>query len=306
MPRPRTPRRVQLGEFLAARRRQRDRVGLGLPAAAGRGRAGAARSQGLSREEMATLAGMSVSWYTWLEQGRDINASRQVIDAVARVLALTDAEREYVRSLVETGDVAGDVPDRATPAHLQRLIDALEHPAFIVGTDWAILGWNHHYEWLYGPIASTPKPERNLLWLIYTDPRLRALLPDWERDSRRFLAEFRAESGVRLDSDRHRALISRLHAHSADFRVQWAEHAVERFASRQRAFVHPDVGPVLFEHHRLVPSDATELHVVIYVPIPTHTPADADGAVWFPVPQIGSAGSPGAPDAPRRDVGGAR
>lgn len=261
MIRPRTPRGIQLGEFLTARRRARGRADLGLPP-------GTRRSEiGLSREEVATLAGISVSWYTWLEQGRDINASRQVLGAVARVLQLTDAEVEYVIALAAPSHETASPEPQTVPEHLLHLIQSIPFPAFIVATDWSIVGWNDGYEWLYGPIATTSQVDRNLLRLVYTDPRLRDMLPDWERDSRSFLAEFRAESGVRLSSERHRAVVDALIEQSPDFRAQWAEHAVGRFKSRTRTFIHPEDGEFQFEHHRLVPSDAAELHVIMYVPV---------------------------------------
>lgn len=261
MIRQRTPRGIQLGEFLATRRKTHARAQLGLPP-------GTRRNEvGLSREEVATLAGMSVSWYTWLEQGREINASRQVLASVARVLQFTDAETEYLFALAAPDNIIA-TPDHApAPAHLQHLVRTLPFPAFVVARDWAIVAWNAGYEWLYGPITTLPESERNLLRLVYTDPRLREMLPDWERDSRHFLAEFRAESGVRLSSDRHREVVQSLIESSADFRTQWAEQSVERFKSRHRTFVHPQAGKLIFEHHRLVPSDATDLHVVMYVPV---------------------------------------
>lgn len=234
---------------------------MGLPQAKRRG------DTGLSREEVATLSGISVSWYTWLEQGRDINPSRQVLSAVARVLQLSEAEAEYVYALAAPAEAGGSAPPEKAPEHLLRLLHSLSFPAFIVASDWTIVGWNEGYEWLYGPIATLPSEERNLLRLVYTDPRLREMLPDWERDSRNFLAEFRAEAGVRLNSDRHRALVETLIAESDDFRAQWAEHAVESFKSRLRTFHHPSAGESVFEHHRLVPSDALDLHVVMYVPV---------------------------------------
>lgn len=260
MIRPRTARGIRLGEFLTARRRERSRAELGLPP-------GSRRSEiGLSREEIATLAGISVSWYTWLEQGRDINVSRQVLGAVARVLQLTEAEAEYVFALAGPGGETVEAALESAPEHLQHLIDALPFPAFIVAPDWAIVGWNVGYEWLYGSIAQIEPADRNLLRLVYTDPRLREMLPDWERDSRNFLAEFRAEAGVRLGSDRHRAVVEGLLEASRDFCAQWAEQTVDRFKSRLRTFVHPEAGRIVFEHHRLVPSDAASLHVVMYVP----------------------------------------
>ncbi|GAA4771090.1 helix-turn-helix transcriptional regulator [Microbacterium gilvum] len=258
---PRTPRREQLGEFLAARRRTTSRSALGLPPT------GRRSDTGLSREEIATLSGVSGSWYTWLEQGRDINVSRQVLGAVARVLGLSAAETEYVYALAERDEGAAPAERESVPPHLQHLVDALDFPAFVVATDWAIAGWNARYAWLYPRIETLDAADRNLLWLVYTDPELRDMLPDWERDSRAFLAEFRAESGVRLTSPRHRVLLERLREASGDFRAQWAELAVERFASRRREFRHREDGIVTFEHHRLVPSDAADLHVVMYVPV---------------------------------------
>lgn len=273
MIRPRTPQGIQLGEFLTARRRTQGRADLGLPP-------GTRRSEtGLSREEVATLAGISVSWYTWLEQGRDINASRQVLASVSRVLQLTEAEAEYVYALAAPGRETVSLDPETVPDHLLRLIHAITFPAFIVATDWSIVGWNDGYEWLYGPITTTSPAERNLLRLVYTDPRIREMLPDWERDSRSFLAEFRAESGVRLSSERHRAVVDALIEQSPDFRTQWAEHAVGRFQSRLRTFNHPEAGTLLFEHHRLVPSDASDLHVVMYVPV-----TQASGAAGSVIP----------------------
>lgn len=269
MIRPRTPRREQLGEFLAVRRRSTSRDALGLPPAARRG------SAGLSREELAALAGVSGSWYTWLEQGRDINVSRQVLLSVARVLQLSDAETEYVIALAERTEPPAMDERAVLPAHLQRLVDAVAFPAFVLATDWDIVGWNAGYAWLYPRIATLDEDDRNLLWLLYTDPQLRELVGDWARDSRRFLAEFRADAGVRLSSPRHAALLARLRAHSPDFRAQWAEMAVERFSSRIRTFRHGEDGLVSFEHHSLIPSDAPDLRVVMYVPVPA---ADHRGA----------------------------
>lgn len=262
MIRPRTPRREELGAFLRARRLASSRASFGLPPA------GRRVTHGLSREEVAALAGVSGSWYTWLEQGRDTNVSRSVLLAVARVLALSEDETSYVLALAEREDPAPPAEQRrVVPAHLQHLVDALDFPAFVVRADWAILGWNAAYAGLYPRIATVPEVDRNLLRLVYTDPGLRAMLPDWERDSRRFLAEFRAEAGPRLSGPAHRAVVERLTAESAEFRAHAAELEVSRFESRHRSFHHPTAGPVTYEHHRLVPSDATDLHVVMYAPL---------------------------------------
>ncbi|PYI69568.1 transcriptional regulator [Arthrobacter livingstonensis] len=257
-------RRRELGQFLRDRRANLVRAELGLPPI------GRSRTLGLRREEVAAFAAVSVTWYTWLEQGRDINASRQVLESIARVLRLTAAEQSYLLAMggyapVPLAEVA---PIEAAPPHLQALLDALDFPAFAVAPDWGIAGWNTAYTLLYSRIAEVGTAERNLLWLIFTDPQLRRMLPDWEETSRHFVGEFRAESGPRLGSAAHASLVARLQGASPDFAKIWAERGVEGFASRQRVFLHPGVGELVFEQHRLVPSEAPELHFVLYAPTP--------------------------------------
>lgn len=260
-----TDQRAELAAFLRARRARLDRAAAGLPAARG------GRVTGASREEVAVLSGMSVTWYTWLEQSRDINPSRQVLDALARVLGLTPAEHTYVLGL--TGYAAAVPADAepvlAVPAHLQRLLDGMpDFPAYAVAPDWSIVGWNAAYERLYPRIAIVPAEERNLLRLVFTDPTIRDLLGDWVADSRHFVAEFRAEAGARLGEPSYLRLVHGLQADSPEFAAVWADHEVERFASRERRFHHPDLGDAVYEHHRLIPSDSPGVHVVIYSPAP--------------------------------------
>jgi transcriptional regulator with XRE-family HTH domain len=266
-------RRQELGQFLRDRRGSLVRAELGLPPI------GRNRTLGLRREEVASFSAVSVTWYTWLEQGREINASRQVLEAIARVLGLTGAEKSYLLALGGYAPVpAAEVAMiEEAPAHLQRLLDSLDFPAFAVAPDWGIAGWNRAYAGLYSRIADVDPADRNLLWLIFTDPHLREMLPDWEETSRHFVAEFRAEAGARLGSAAHAALINRLGAASPEFARLWADRGVERFASRQRVFLHPEAGELVFEQHRLVPSDAPELHLVMYAPVPG-TPPERSGS----------------------------
>ncbi|MCK2035042.1 helix-turn-helix transcriptional regulator [Microbacterium sp. SSW1-49] len=258
--------RRELGAFLRARREHLDRAAFGLPPA-GRG-----RTVGLRREEISYLSGVSVTWYTWLEQGRDINPSRQVLDAVATTLHLTVTEHDYVLTLAGFAPArpGGGAAVETAPAHVQRFLDALdEHPAYALAPDWGVAGWNAAYEALYPNVAQTPPEQRNLLWLIFTDPYVRSLLDDWDVTSRRFLAEFRAEAGPRLGDPRYRDLVSRLVEASPEFRERWESHDIRGFQSRERVFQHPELGRLVFEHHQLRPSDQTEIQLVVYV-------ADAD------------------------------
>ncbi|MFJ8649941.1 helix-turn-helix transcriptional regulator [Streptomyces sp. NPDC093546] len=256
-------RRKELGGFLRASRSRLEPTEVGLPPA------GPRRRGGLRREEVATLSQVSATWYTWLEQGRDIQPSRDVLDALARTLRLTPAEHGYVLSLAGYAprtETAGPATHTA-PAHVQRLLDALVgFPAYAIAPDWTITGWNAAYLDLYPNVATVPPSERNLLWLVFTDPYVRGLLPDWDVTSRRFLAEFRAEAGPRLGDLSNSSAVQRLLEVSPEFRAAWQDHCVEGFASRLRTFDHPTAGPRHFEHHRLSPADHPDLHVVVYTP----------------------------------------
>lgn len=257
-------RRRELGRFLRSRREQAPRADYGLPPV------GRTRDRGLRREEVAYLSGVSVTWYTWLEQGRPINPSRSVLDAVARTLRLPLPEQEFVLSLAGFG-LAPTVAARAVedaPPHLQRLLDAIDpNPAFALAPDWGIAGWNDAYTRLYPRVGDVPAEDRNLLWLVYTDDAVRELLPDWDVTSARFLAEFRAETGARAGDPGVRTLVERLRAASPEFRAAWEHYDISGFASRERLFRLPDGVTARYEHHQLTPTDHPELRLVVYTPL---------------------------------------
>jgi transcriptional regulator with XRE-family HTH domain len=249
-------RRTELAAFLRARRAQVDRVAAGLPAGTAR------RAGGLRREEVAALSGVSITWYTWLEQARDVNPSRQVLEAVARALRLSEPERSYLLSLA--GYASQPSGSAAEPPHLDALLDALVgSPAFTLAPNWSITAWNSAYAALYPHVATVAEADRNLLWAVYQDPFVRGLLPDWELTSSRFLAEFRAEAGPRLGDPDFREIIERLLAASPEFRTNWERHDIEGFTSRRRSFL-TAAGALDFDHHRLAPADQRDVYVVIY------------------------------------------
>ncbi|MFT4235636.1 MAG: helix-turn-helix transcriptional regulator, partial [Microbacterium sp.] len=259
---------AELGAFLRSRREQIVRADVGLgPGARG-------KLTGLRREEVAVASGVSMTWYTWLEQGRDISPSRQVLTAIAGALRLDATGRDYVLSLAGFAPLR---PSAVTPApeHVQRLLDAMEHPAFALAPDWGIAGWNAAYEVLYPRITSVPAAERNLIWLIFTDESLHTMLGDWQQTARSFLAEFRAETTSLLGEPAFQQLIAALNAVSTEFRDGWQRHDIAGFTSRERAFHLDDDTTVTFEHHQLRPSDRLDLQLVVY------TPATQEDALLF-------------------------
>jgi transcriptional regulator with XRE-family HTH domain len=264
-------RRRALGEFLKARRRQIVRADLDLPPT------GRNRALGLRREEIAYLSGVSVTWYTWLEQGRQITPSRQVLDAIARTLRLSVAEHAYILSLAghSAPEPVAESPPEIALGRVQRLLDALAgYPAYAIAPDWTVSGWNVAYQALYPNVATVPEADRNLLWLVFTDPHLRVLMADWDDTSRRLLARFRAQAGARLGNPSFSRVVRRLLEVSEPFRAGWENHDIEGFIPRQRLFRHPLVGDLHMEQHILAPEDHPDLRVVIYTPVlTTDTPA---------------------------------
>jgi transcriptional regulator with XRE-family HTH domain len=254
-----------MGKFLKSRRHQLVRSDLGLPPIAGR------MTSGLRREEVAYLAGVSVTWYTWLEQGRDVTPSRQVVDSLARTLRLSHAEHIHILALAGySAPPPAENPSPGTaPAHVQRLLDALaDCPALAIGPDWAILAWNAAYAGLYPNVATVDAADRNFLWLLFTDPYLRALMPDWQFTGMYNVASFRAEAGTRLGEPPFADLVSRLLQTSEAFRKAWESHGIETLPSRERLFRHPKVGDLHVEQHSLAPSGDPRLQVVIFTPMP--------------------------------------
>jgi transcriptional regulator with XRE-family HTH domain len=250
--------------FLRVRRTQLVRADLGLPEV-GRRRAG------LRREEVAHLSGVSLTWYTWLEQGREITPSRQVLDAIAGTLRLSDPEHAYVLALAgySARELAADPSPPTVPAHVRRLLEALSDlPAYVLTPNWEIMGWTPAFAACYPSIPAASEGDRNLLWLAFTDPYLREQQVDWQLHCSRYLAEFRAEVGPRLDEPPLVRLVERLREASELFRTLWENHDIEGFASTERTYRHPIAGDLQFEQHRMTISDHSNLHVVVCTPVP--------------------------------------
>jgi transcriptional regulator with XRE-family HTH domain len=254
--------RKELAEFLRARRQSTHPALVGLPA--GRGR----RTPGLRREEVAMLAGVSLTWYTWLEQGRRINASHDVLAAIGRALRLDDAGIDHLLALSDPGTAGVEAPEEA-PSALLRLLDSLlPAPAYVLGPHWEFLAWNAAQERLYPPIASLQPPRRNLLWVLFADPATRTLIVDWDIHARQALAEFRsATSAVRHDAAMAE-LVSLLTEESDEFAAWWPQHDVSGFETRLRRFHHAAAGELTFEYQVLTPAEWPGLRVVAQLPIP--------------------------------------
>lgn len=214
------------------------------------------------------LAGVSITWYTWLEQGRRINASNDVLLSIGRALRLDDAGLEHMLALTDPGTAVVAAPSEA-PSALVRLLDALmPAPAYVLGPHWEFVAWNDAQERLYPRLAELDGVRRNLLWVLFVDHATRDLIIDWDIHARQALAEFRsATSSVRHDPAMVE-LVGVLTEESDTFAAWWPEHDVSGFETRLRRFQHPAAGQLTFEYQQLTPAEWPSLRVVAQLPVP--------------------------------------
>jgi transcriptional regulator with XRE-family HTH domain len=261
-------RRQELAGFLRSRRERIAPEQVGLPPASRR------RTPGLRREEVATLAGVGVTWYTWLEQGRDINASPQVLDAVARTLLLDPHEREHLFRLADVPDGNGQAECRALPPTAQLLLDQLEpFPACIRNARYDILAWNQAFDALMGPLADLPFEERNSLWRLFTSESCRAATLDWEEGTRRMVAEYRAAMAEHVAEPAWKCLVSRLSTASPEFGELWERHEVASPENLTKRFLHPEVGLLKLNYTHLWLGQRLGTRMTTYSPADEQTAA---------------------------------
>jgi transcriptional regulator with XRE-family HTH domain len=263
-------RRGELADFLRKRRESLQPADVGLNGG------GRRRTPGLRREEVAQLAGVGTTWYTWLEQGRDVRASMDVLDAIAGALRLTPAERTHL-ILLGRGEPPPShrpPPEKVSPS-LKRLIENLGHnPAWVMGRRWDYLAWNRATSILMGDLAQVPKPERNHVWLTFTDPARRELFTDWDQATRLMVARFRADSARHVGDLAFEELIAALKGSSPEFRKLWKRHEVASVGVGRKVLNHPTAGLLVFEHAVFNPTQWPEQRLVLYSPLPDEdTPA---------------------------------
>ncbi|MFJ8030702.1 helix-turn-helix domain-containing protein [Streptomyces sp. NPDC096032] len=255
-------RRAELSEFLRSRRARLKPEDVGLPDF-GRHR----RVPGLRREELAQLAGVSVAYYTRLEQGNGRNVSAEVLDSIARALRLTDAEHAHLTHLAKpkSHKKKPAVRQQQVRAALCRLLDTMDGvPAYIVGRRSEILAWNRTAAALFGDWAELPAAERNWARMVFLRPEYRELFVDWEQKAIDVVCGLRMNAGCYPDDPRLSALVGELSVKSEEFRLLWATHDVKEKSHGVKRLRHPLVGELSlhFESFRL--PDDTDQSLVTY------------------------------------------
>ena len=261
-------RRQELAAFLRSRRERIAPEQVGMPPALRR------RTPGLRREEVATLAGVGVTWYTWLEQGRDINASPQVLDAVARTLLLDPHERDHLFRLADAADSTGQSECKTLPPTAQLILDQLApFPACIRNARFDVLAYNQAYEDMLGPLDQLPFEERNSLWRIFTNPACRTAWLDWDEGTRRMVAEYRAAMAEHVAEPAWKCLVSRLIKASPEFAELWERHEVASPENLTKRYLHPEVGLLNLNYTHLWLGQRLGTRMTTYTPADEQTDA---------------------------------
>jgi transcriptional regulator with XRE-family HTH domain len=259
-------RRRELSLFLRMRRERITPEAAGLPSGSRR------RTPGLRREEVAQLAGIGVSWYTWLEQARPIRVSAAVLDGIARALRLDAHERRYIFTLADVSDPLVDDTEAALPGGIEAMLGQLEpFPAMVENARFDVLAYNRIYARLYGDLDELPTSDRNTLLLTFCYPAWRHSIVDWPEAAALLVDRFRKGHQRHRGETMWKALLTRLRTESPDFDDRWKGETRLRPHPDGVQVQNPHVGLLRFEETSLWINAELGTRLVTYVPSDTDT-----------------------------------
>jgi transcriptional regulator with XRE-family HTH domain len=255
-----SPNDNRLGDYLRNRRTKLDPASFGF--------SGRRRTAGLRREEVAQRANISATWYTWLEQGRGGNASADVLDRIAKALVLTEVEREhlFLLGLGRPPEVHYRGSDAITP-RLQRLLDALPYsPAIVRTAVWDVVAWNRAAAAVLTDYGALPPERRNVLRMIFGDPRVRAAQFDWESVARFVVSAFRIDAARAGAAAEVQPLVDELCRTSPEFAAMWRDNEVQTHGDGVKHLRHPVLGPISMEYSAFAVDGRPDLQMIVYTP----------------------------------------
>src|SRR5947208_7936245 len=252
----------ELGAFLRARRSELSPSDVDLPEG-GRQR----RVAGLRREEVAQLAAISTDYYTRLEQGR-IGPSAPVLASLPRAPRLDDDQRSYMYELAGTPAKSRRRAPQKVKPYLQRILDRIDAPAIVMTPTHDLLAWNPLAAALMIDFGEVPERERNFVRLLFTDPRMRSLYPEWEELARAVVSYLRMEAARKPDDPRLAELVGDLSIRDPQFRQWWAGHHVAFKRRGARTYNHPVVGEITLDWDTLTPDAEPDQQLIIYTAEP--------------------------------------
>lgn len=253
---------VSLGAFLRALRERRSPAELGIATGSRR------RTPGLRREEVAQLCGLSATWYTWIEQGRDVSVSPAALARLARGLRLLRAERAYLFELAGKRDPDRHAERDEPPEAVLACVDAIDGPAYILNRAWNARRWNANAASLFTGWLDA-EGERNLLRYVFLRPEARALIREWPARAHRVVAEFRAAVSGYADDPEIRHIVDELSIASADFKRSWATQGVLAREGGVRSFDHPTKGIMHYQQVSLSLAGWPDFRLTMLLPART-------------------------------------
>ncbi|WP_405959589.1 helix-turn-helix transcriptional regulator [Streptomyces sp. NBC_00024] len=266
---------TELGRFLRARRTRVTPEDVGLPAVSG-----LRRTPGLRREELATLAGISIDYYARLERGTETRPSSSVIDALARALRLGEAEHKHLRELAAIADGAvaasAKVPSRSVPPGTELILESLRpNPAYVVGRTFELLAANPGGLRLFAGIEDWQGEQRNLARYVFLHPAARALFDDWDNAVRSAVAWLRGLAGIEPDAPDLVLIVDELLSKSPEFARMWDRYDVKGNTSGSHTYHHPDVGQLTLGYQGMTLNGTDSQHLVVFYAEPGTPEFDA-------------------------------
>lgn len=215
------------------------------------------------------IAGVGTTWYTWLEQGREVRPSVEVLRALAEALRLDAAEKQHLFILADRQqpERRAVTPEKVDGPLLHMLQSLVLQPAYVVGRRWDVLAWNPAAVAVFGDYGLLEGDARNIVHMVFTSPHHRRLLVDWEQLARTVLASFRAASARYVGDPDFERLIELMTRSSPEFRAWWPQRDVAHRLSGVKHVRHPSAGAMTFEHMSLSIGDGSDMKLIVYTPL---------------------------------------
>ncbi|MDR1482867.1 MAG: helix-turn-helix transcriptional regulator [Synergistaceae bacterium] len=253
----------ELGDFLKTRRAKILPSQVGLPEGIRR------RTPGLRREEIASLAGVGLTWYTWIEQGRSIQVSTQVLESLARVLMLDKQEIIHLYTLAQLAPPTNfPAYDETVNPMLQHVLDSLQFsPAVIIDARWNVIAWNNAAAGILLNYSKINVYQRNVIRIMFTNEEFKKTFTDWRSSAQGMLARFRTTYGKFIDDPWIEEFVEDLKNESSEFNLWWPMHNVKMEEERFKTVIHPILGQLKFEYTSYLVSNNSNLKMTVFTPI---------------------------------------
>lgn len=257
----------ELGQFLKTRREKISPTQVGLPYGNRR------RTLGLKREEVAQLANVSLTWYTWLEQSRSIKVSEQVLESIGHALLLNDTEMQYIFALAQMARPKQKLKGpQFINKTLQLVLNKLEpYPSFVSDQYWNVIGWNDSAKSIFGDFDKMNVRERNTIWRMFTNPSYKVLFCEWDKVAKWIVAQFRLSCSIYADDQWFKNFVEELMIESDEFKKIWLDHNVVFEQDFKKRLMVDNLGELLFDFTSFDLSNNPKIKIAVHTPLDERT-----------------------------------